>query len=179
MSALTRHLLLCFSLACGLLLAPCARAGDLLPEYTVKAGYIYNFAMLTEWPSDAVGENLELCVTGNDDLGTALKTLQGKTASNRQINVRTLAHPGEAKGCHVLFIAELARSEFAQLKREIAGQAILTVTDNADLAKSGVAIFLRPEHQRLVFEIDAGAAKLANLNISARLLRLARGGAGL
>jgi hypothetical protein len=175
MSAPARHLLLCFSLACGLLHAACAFSGDLLPEYTVKAGYLYNFAMLTEWPSDAAGENLELCFIGNDDFGPALQPLQGKTANNRKINVRALSSPDEAKACHLLFIAELARTEFAQLKREIAGRAILTVTDNAGLAKSGIAIFLRPEHQRLVFEIDLGVAKAANLNISARLLRLARG----
>ncbi len=175
MSAPIRHLLLCFSLACSLLHAACTFAGDLLPEYTVKAGYLYNFAMLTEWPADAMGENLELCFIGDDAFSSALGALQGKTVNNRQINIRSLARPGEVRGCHVLFIAEVTRAEFAQLKREIAGQAILTITDNASLAKSGVAIFLRPEQQRLVFEIDLGVAKAANLNISARLLRLAWG----
>ncbi len=179
MSALIRHLLLCFSFAGSLLHAACTFAGDLLPEYTVKAGYLYNFAMLTEWPADAVGENLELCFIGDDDFSSALGALQGKNVNSRQINIRSLVRPGDAKGCHVLFIAEVGRSEFAQIKREISGQPILTVTDNESLAKSGVAIFLRPEHQRLVFEIDANAARNANLNISARLLRLARGGAGL
>ncbi len=179
MSAAIRHLLLCFSLASGLLHAACTFAGDLLPEYTVKAGYLYNFAMLTEWPADAVGENLELCFIGDDAFGAALEGLQGKTVNNRQINIRLLARPSEAKDCHVLFIAEVGRTEFAQIKREIAGYPVLTVTDNESLAQSGVAIFLRPERQRLVFEIDANTARNANLNISARLLRLARGGAGL
>jgi hypothetical protein len=179
MSALPLNLLRRLSLACGLMLATCAFAGDPLSEYTIKTGYLYNFAMLTEWPSGAMGENLELCVIGNDDFGNALEMLQGKTVNSRQINVHILAHPGEAKGCHVLFIAEVDRTEFALLKREVAGRTILTVTDNAKLANSGVMIFLRPEHQRLVFEIDMNAAKNANLNISARLLRLARGGAVL
>jgi hypothetical protein len=178
MSALIRYLLLCFSAACGFLHVQCALAGDLIPEYTVKTGYLYNFAMLTEWPSDTMGENLELCFAGNDDFGSVLKTLQGKVVNNRTINVRSLAHPGEVKGCHVLFFAEVEHSTFAQFKREIAGQPVLTVTDNESLAKSGVAIFLRPEQQRLVFEININAAKSANLNISARLLRLARGRSG-
>lgn len=179
MSAAFRHLLLCFSLASGLLHAAGALAAEPLPEYTVKAGYLYNFAMLTEWPSDTVSDNLELCVAGNDGLGSALKSLQGKIVNNRQIAVRVLAEPAEASRCHVLFIADVERAEFAQLKREIAARPVLIITDNEQLAKSGVAIYLRTEGQRLVFEIDANAAKRANLNISARLLRLARGGAGL
>jgi hypothetical protein len=175
MSAPVRLLLLCFSLACGLLHAMCAVAGDApLPEYTVKTGYLYNFAMLTEWPSDTTSTNLELCLIGNDDFGIALATLQGKVVNSRQINVRNLAHPGDVKGCHVLFIAEVDNSEFAQLKREIAGKPVLTVTDNGNFAKSGIAIYLKPEQQRLAFEINTNAAKSANLNISARLLRLAR-----
>ncbi len=179
MSALIRHLLLCFSLASGLLHAACTFAAEPLPEYTVKTGYLYNFAMLTEWPSEAAGGNLELCIAGNDGLGSALQALHGKTVNNRQIKVHTLADLAEANQCHVLYIAEVERSEFAQLKRAIATRPVLTITDNEQFAKSGVAIFLRTEGARLVFEIDANAAKSANLNISARLLRLARGGAGL
>jgi hypothetical protein len=174
MSALIRYLLLCFSAACGLLHATCALASDPLPEYTVKAGYLYNFALLTEWPTDAMGENLELCLIGSDDFMPALETLQGKTVNSRRINVRRLDQPTNVRICHVLFIAELLPSEFAQLKREIAGRPILTVTDNESLTKSGIAITLRPEHQRIVFEINASATKRANLNISARLMRLSQ-----
>jgi hypothetical protein len=178
MSARFRYLLLCFFAACGLLHATCVLASDPLPEYTIKAGYIYNFAILTEWPPKALSTSLELCFIGNDDVGSALESLQGKMVNNRPINVRALTHPGEAKECNILFITEVGRSEFALLKREIAGRPILTVTDNESLAKSGLTVFLRPEHLRLVFEINASAAKGANLNISARLLRLARGEAG-
>ena len=173
MSALPRHLLLCLTVAWGLLQATCAFA-DPLPEYTVKAGYLYNFALLTEWPSDAAGKNLEVCLIGNDDFLPALQTLQGKMVNERRINIHMLANPSDAKECNVLFIAEVDRAEFALLKQEIAGLPILTVTDNEQLAKSGIVITLRPEHQRLVFAIDTNAAKAAKLNISARLLRLAQ-----
>jgi hypothetical protein len=178
MSALFRHLLLCCAVACGMLPAAHASAAGALPEYMVKAGYLYNFALLTEWPSVAAGEPLELCVIGDDGLGVALQALQGKTANNRQINVRVLAEAAEAYRCHILFIADVERSDFAQLKREIAGRPVLTVTDNEQFAKSGMAIFLRAEGSRLVFEIAANVVRRANLNISARLLRLAHAGAG-
>ena len=178
MSALSRYLTLCFLVAGGLLHATWAMASAPLPEYTVKAGYLYNFAMLTEWPYNSTGQSMELCLIGSDEFGPALEALQGKMVNNRRINIRLLAHAGEVKGCHVLFIAEMERSEFAQLKREIASRPILTVTDSEVLARSGVAIFLRPEGQRLVFEINTNAVRNADLNISARLLRLARVGVG-
>lgn len=174
MSARSRHLLGCFALVWGSLQATCALASEPLPEYTVKAGYLYNFAMLTEWPASAIGAYLEMCFIGDKGLGTALETLQGKVVNSLPINVRLIRHEDEAKACNVLFIADVARADFARIKREIEGRPVLTVTDDSNLAKSGVAIFLRPEQKRLVFEIDTNATKRAQLNISARLLRLAR-----
>src|ERR1035441_7226967 len=64
-------------------------------EYTVKAGYLYNFALLTEWPSDTADKNLEVCLIGNDDFLPALQTLQGKMVNERRINIHVLAQPGE------------------------------------------------------------------------------------
>lgn len=172
-----RHLLLWVSIVCMGLPALQASAEDALPEYTVKAGFLYNFVMLTDWPSQHIGSTLEVCVSGSHDLLQALDSLRGKIVNNRRIAVRMLGIAEEVKDCHVLFLAESERMADAKILRGISGQPILTITDDEAIARNGAMIFLRPERQRLVFEINVGAAKNANLNISSRLLRLARGGA--
>lgn len=171
------HLWLWVSIVCMSMQALHASAQDALPEYTVKAGFLYNFIMLTDWPSQHVGPTLEVCVSGSQDLLHALDSLSGKVVNNRRISIHMLGVANEVKDCHVLFLAESERMADAKILRGIAGQPILTITDDEAIARSGAMIFLRPERQRLVFEINVGAAKNANLNISSRLLRLARGGA--
>lgn len=151
-------------------------AHDALLEYTAKAGFIYNFAMLTEWPPGAQGSNLQLCYFGANGILPYLESIQGKPINNRRVDVRLVAAPEEARDCHLIFISETDRMSMSRLMREIAGLPILTVTDDESLAKSGTMILLRPERKRLVFEIDVAATRNANLNLSARLLRLSRGG---
>ena len=59
--------LLCLGL---LTYAPAAKSDD-LPEYRLKAAFLYNFAVFTEWPAD-VGSTLNLCVYGQDPFGEDL-----------------------------------------------------------------------------------------------------------
>lgn len=177
MMCLLRHWVLILSVIGSFMQPLCvAAANDPLPEYTVKAGYLYNFAMLTEWPPGTDGVSLELCIYGNQDFGPALEGMRGKMVNGRTINIRYLAARDDAKECHVLFIRDVERAAIPRLMKEIAGLPILTVTDDESLAQAGAVIFLRPERQRLVFEINVGAARSASLSISSRLLRLARGG---
>jgi hypothetical protein len=177
MITMSRHLLLWLVAVVWAFQAPLTSAANALPEYTIKAGYLYNFAMLTEWPPNSAASHLELCYVGHEDLGAALESLQDKMVGNRRIDVRHIDDAAEVKECHVLFISEVDHGELPKIMREVTGRAVLTVTDDENVARAGVVIFLRPERQRLVFEINNSAAKNANMNISARLLRLARGGA--
>ena len=68
----------------SLLLLPVAPAAwsDGLPEYRLKAAFLYNFAVFTEWPSD-VGKTLNLCVFGDDPFGPEIDGLEGKAAGER------------------------------------------------------------------------------------------------
>jgi hypothetical protein len=153
-------------------------ASDALPEYVVKAGYLYNFAMLTDWPQAAVRSTLDVCIMGNNEFGSAIEAIRGKTVSNRHIDVHVIETLREAKDCHILFASGMDRSSMRKLMTEIEALPILTVTDDESIARAGAMIFLRPENQHLVFEINSTAAHHANLQISSRLLRLARGTSG-
>jgi hypothetical protein len=51
---------------------------------------------------------------------------------------------------------------------------VLTVADMEDAAQQGVIIGLAIDKQRITFEINASAARNANIVLSSRLLSLAR-----
>ncbi len=169
-----RHLLVSSLSAWLMLHAGGAHAAEPLPEYTVKAGYLYNFAMLTEWPDDSVQSSLNLCILGPDHFGSALDSLRGKSVNGHPIVIRFPDSADATHGCHILYITEGAPAEVKRLLHGFGAQPMLTVTGDAELAQSGVAILLRPNGQRLGFEIDDEAAQRSGLHLSARLLRLAQ-----
>ncbi|MBK8816928.1 MAG: YfiR family protein [Methylococcaceae bacterium] len=76
--------------------------------------------------------------------------------------------------CHLLFISGLDRSTVLQLLNEIKNQPILTVSDddNHFLVDSGMVVFKVLEG-KVNIEINLNAVKLAGLEISSRVLKLA------
>lgn len=149
-------------------------ARNTLPEYTLKAAYLYNFAVLTEWPQNDIAKNFNLCFFGNEDIKEALNVINGKQVNGLRISVHQLQSTEDVKMCQMIYIAETGHVQAVRIMQEIIALPVLTVTDDERLAEEGMTIFLRPEGQRIVFEIDTAAAKRVNLNISSRLLRLAR-----
>jgi hypothetical protein len=174
MSLNLRKLLLLLCCLLGFGHASYVHAREALPEYTLKAAYLYKFALLTEWPADTLSNSIDLCFIADEDFGRALDSINGKQINNRSINTRPIVSVEETASCNIIFIGQVANTNLTDLISKIATQPILTVTDDEQLAKTGASIFLRPEGQRLVFEINTEAAQTAKLNISSRLLRLSR-----
>jgi hypothetical protein len=174
MSLNLRQLLLLICCLLGFSFASYVHAREALPEYTLKAAYLYKFALLTEWPADTLGNNINLCFIADEDFGKALDSIQGKQINNRRINTRPIVSAEQTGICNIIFIRQMTNINLTNLIREISTQPILTVTDDEQLAKAGASIFIRPEGKRLVFEINTEAAQSAKLNISSRLLRLAK-----
>lgn len=150
-----------------------ARA-EAVPEYEMKAAYLYNFALLTHWPADM--NTIRLCVYGKDRFGGALEKMARNSPPNRRIVLTYLAQLGEARDCQILFVdrsAQPSGSDTAQLA-SLAGQPILTVTDSPDLFGHGIMIGMFMEKNRLVFDVNQTLAVDTNLSLSSKMLRVAR-----
>lgn len=143
-----------------------------VPEYAMKAAYLYNFALLTSWPNPS-SDSLTLCVYGQDDFGSSLETLQGKVVDRQQLRVLHINRAEDAKQCQVVFIGDVEPKRTARLMAAIERSPVLTITDDKRL-QSNAMIFLSTENQRLVFEVNAETSKRANLAFSSKLLRLAK-----
>lgn len=179
-------LLAVFSMTLNWTASAGAQAGDASDssEYLVKAGFIYNFAKFVEWPSTAFAEPdspIVIGVLGTDPFGDIInRVVEGKKIGSRGFVVRRfkwskeLKDLKEFKECRILFVSSSEKLHFEEIVEAVKGLPILTVGETPGFAERGGMIRLMLEDNRVRFEVNVAAARDGNLNISSRLLTLAR-----
>jgi len=154
-----------------------AHGASTLPEYDVKAAFLFNFIQFVEWPQRAFATPsapLVIGIYGNDPFGASLdRIIKGEVIRGRKLLVKRIKHPEEAKSCQVLFIC---KSESSRVEEDLAlvrGAGVLTVGD-ADrfVAQGGIIGFTMLENN-VRFQINPENAQREQLIISSKLLRLA------
>lgn len=152
---------------------PQADATPQQAEYALKAAFLYNFALYTEWPTPPESA-FDICILGSDPFGPALDPLGKKHLKGKPVRVRRLAATDETRGCHVLFIAQAAHERLSQVTSELRERPVLTIAESNSYDPELPMIRMVPDGARVAFEINAGAARAAGLVISSKLLSLAR-----
>jgi hypothetical protein len=167
-------LILGLSLGSGAAQAEGARAA--VPEYTMKAAYLYNFAQLTDWPVQpgVSDEVFSLCLFGSDEMLQALEPLRRKTIGGQGVRVQRITEASEARQCKVVYVGEGESNRGARLLEALRGLPILTVTDDPQAMRAGAVMLIIPEERRLTFEVNLGQARRSQLKLSSKLLGLAR-----
>ncbi|HTZ19072.1 MAG TPA: YfiR family protein [Dissulfurispiraceae bacterium] len=145
-------------------------------EYQVKAAFIYNFINFVEWPpqsSFAGSPTITLCIIGDDPFGDALRDLQNETVRGKKLTVKYRS-PDDIRGCNIIFLSASDKYHASKIVRSVGKSDILTISDTEESAQRGIIISFFVEQNKVRFVINTGAAKRAGLNISAKLLKLAR-----
>jgi hypothetical protein len=151
---------------------------DALPEYQVKAAYLFNFLKFIQWPEDAFTDSLApivIGIVGDDPFGSALpEVVVGKTVQGRDLVIRKY-HSGEnLRGATILFISTSEKKRLPQILASLHGSSALTVADvNGFLDEGGMIQFVS-ENDRVRFSINVDATSRARLKVSSKLLSLAR-----
>ncbi len=164
-------------------------------EYPIKVGFLYNFMKFTNWPAESVqddnkssaadsNEPMTIGVIGKDPFGKSFEVLRDKLVRNRKIvtkrfkgfeELKQSSEQIEAiKKCHVLFICSSEEVEFRKILDLVKDHAVLTVADTKGFLESGGIINFVPEEKKIRFEVNVTTAKRAKLNISSKLLSLAK-----
>lgn len=142
-------------------------------EYAVKAAYLVNFARFVEWPGGETCPSIRIVVVGRDPFGDLLDdVLEGERIDGRPLVAERWVRMRDVPPCSLLFVAEGERLE--KVFERTSGSAVLTVGDREDFARHGGVIELVRDGGRVRFDVDLGAANEAGLNVSSRLLALAR-----
>ena len=100
--------------------------------------------------------------------------MQGKTVGGRSIAVHRKVGIESLKGCQIVFIASPAIDGLPRILDSLRGAAVLTVADSPGAARQGVALNMAVAQNKIVFEANLEAARHARINLSSKLLRLAR-----
>jgi hypothetical protein len=152
-----------------------AAAAPASPEYALKAAFIYNFAMFTTW-AERPDKTISLCVLGRDPLGSAIDLLEGKEVGLSRLSIVRLRSVSEVtRNCQIVFVADAEVDNylgFAEYMRHAPG--VLTISDKEGAARQGIIIELTAEGKNIGFVFNQEAARLANVQISSKLLRIAR-----
>jgi hypothetical protein len=143
-------------------------------EPTLKAAFIYNFARFTTWP-DAPGDSFVICVLNDGAVADALRrAVSGKSLTDRPVSVNVVAPAGPKRGCRVLYIAGMPVAEVATVVADLREAPVLTISSIDGFASAGGMTQFFFEHGQLRFRIHLESAKRAGLQISSRLLIMAR-----
>ena len=148
-------------------------------EYDVKAAFLSNFTQFVKWPAAAfidAGAPFAIGILGDDPFGGSLeKIVKGQAVAGRKIVIRRGRRSEDVRSCQVVFIAKSERRRIAELIAGLQGVSILLVGESEQFTHQGGAIGFAMEGDKVRFEINAGSAQRAGLELSSRLLRLSRG----
>lgn len=142
-------------------------------EATVKAAYVYNFAKFVQWP-DEKSSTLRLCDLGHDPLDKFLDILIGKPVRNMQISVRHAVGLQDVPQCDLIYIPAGYAQTLERVRQVVNDYPILIVTESATTLPKGGMVALIQSDGRIVFEVDLGLARQLGLQISGKMLQLAR-----
>lgn len=145
-------------------------------EYDLKAAFIYNVALFTDWPADTFEEKdsaFNFCVTGTDPFGNALEPLRAKLLKQRKINILRLGKNPDFNRCQVLFIPVTEGQRVESILKDIKNSSILTLSEDNSIYKKGIMLNVSIIDNKLRFQVNLDAVSAAKLAISSKLLRLA------
>ena len=156
---------------------PCVRtAPEARDPDAVRAAFIYNFARFTTWPPDLPAtDSFVICVLGDTAVGDALeRAVAGRQLMDRPITITRVNPATPKRTCRILYVSGVPVREAAAVVAELRETPVLTISNVEGFASAGGMTQFFFEHGQLRFRIHLESAKRAGLQISSRLLVMAR-----
>ena len=174
-----RAVLVAGSTALVLAVAPSidSSARDSLPEYSVKAAFLYHFVEFVEWPqtSPLPTARVIIGVLGRDPFGDVLdKAILEKVVAGHSLAIRRFASLETLEPCEILFISSSEMPHLPEILARLKAGPVLTVGEADRFARRGGMIGFFFEDNRVRLEVNRDAAEKAGLRLSSKLLAVAR-----
>ncbi len=140
----------------------------------LKALYIYNFATLTDWPSDyRKGDFVIGIFSGSDNVYTQLrKKYEGKTVGSQKINIVKYTTPSQIGKVNILFLDVTKSNLIGSVNEKLKNKSTLLVTNKPGLLSKTIINFVVVDSQQS-YEINLKNAKKKKLVIAKKLSSLA------
>lgn len=146
-----------------------------LEEQTVLAALALNIVRFTTWPPDSqIGGFIDFCVVGDNVIQQSFAGIDRKPVGNKTLQVINLSRLRNFEQCHVLYVSDLKQNVLLQVFVEIKNRPILTIGESYDFAAKGGMVGLENVNGKITLHVNLPVMRESNLNISARLLKLAK-----
>jgi len=149
-----------------------------MDEYSIKAGYLYNFSKYVEWPQNGPPTgHFVICIVGEDPFSGKLQdAIAGRNAADgRPLEVKRLKvlSPEALGACQIAFISKSERAHSTEIVNTFRGMPVFTVADFESFATHGGIADLRIEGTKVKVDLNMKAAYRSNLRVSGRLQQVA------
>jgi len=164
----------------GLLTVAGHSARGQMDEYSIKAGYLYNFSKYVTWPKEAfraADAPFLICIVGRDPFeGRLDQAIAGKNSGDgRPLQVRRVSNLDRTAfhDCQEVFLSKSERDHAAEIVELLKETPTFTVADFESFAEKGGIADLRIDGARVKVDLNISAANRADLKINARLQQVA------
>lgn len=152
-------------------------------EYEIKAVYIYNFILFTEWSetresTSSEEGNITIGILGRDPFGNYFSEVAGKTIKSKgkklSINRYGPYTPKtDLKSCDLLFISASERTNIKKILKSLDNSSVLTVSDMEGFLESGGMVQLLTQKGKIRWAINNTSIKTTGLRLSAQIFQSA------
>jgi len=156
------------SLGLLLALAP-ALAAD---ESELKAAIVFNVLVFVEWPDEL--KTIELCTSADNPLLPALRRLDGRDVRNRAFRLQEVATDVPPASCRAAFVDAADRTKRALMVKNLAEAGVFMISDDAEAPSRSTAVIMQRAGTRIALDVNLPAVRQARVQVSSKLLRLAR-----
>jgi hypothetical protein len=142
----------------------------------LKAAFLFNFVKFTTWPPDVLPDAapLVMCVVNDPAIGSSLtNAVRGRAVLGHEIRVLQTDTPAGLRACHLLYVSG-TRADALKAVAAVRQLPVFTVSDVQTFTTDGGVAQLHVQQGQLRFAIAADTARAARLQISSKLLTLAR-----
>ena len=150
-------------------------------EHDVKAAFVYHFTKFVQWHDTKQkredDQELKIGVIADDDMLSALMALDGKKSQKkiiRIIPIKNLSKKELPDDISILFIQKGFGQDDGFIIPWAIERHILTISDEPDAVKKGIIIELYKSGRKIRFDINFKVAQKSQIELSSRLLSLAR-----
>ena len=146
-------------------------------EPALKAAFVYNFAKYTEWPGDHLPAKapLIICVLGNKAVADALeRAVRNRVLADHPIRVTYVVAAEPLRACQILYVSDVPALQAGQVIAGLGDASVLTISDIEGFTALGGITQLYFDRGRVTFSVHLTSARRVRLQISSRLLVLAK-----
>jgi hypothetical protein len=156
----------------GFGLLPLAAPSHAADEAELKAAIVFNVLVFVEWPDDQ--KALELCVAAENPLLPALRQLDGRDIRGRVFKVQEIRTDSPPIACRAAFIDAADGARRTTIVKALFERNVFVISDDADAPAKTTAVTMQRVGPRIALDVNLPAVRQARVQVSSKLLRLAR-----